>query len=630
MADTVGELKIALTFDNGKLKASQKEVEKETSSLGSKLANGAKGVGKAIGKTVAAGVAIGSAAVSGLVKQATQSFADYEQLVGGVETLFKGSSDEVMQYADKAFETAGLSANQYMETITNFSASLLQSVGGDTAKAAKLADQAVIDMSDNANKMGTSMESIQNAYQGFAKQNYTMLDNLKLGYGGTKTEMERLLKDAEKLTGKKFDVSNFGDITEAIHAVQVNMGIAGTTAEEGTETISGSLNSLKAAWSNVLTGMADDTQDFPKLIDNLVKSVGNFAKNIMPTLKVALKGVVNLIKDLAPMIAKELPKLVKELLPDVIGAAVGLFNGLVQALPDLIVGLIEAIVPHLDSIINAIVDGLLGLIDHLPELIAGAIKLLIALATAIIQRLPEIIGRILMAIIQSIPVLVEGIANAIGSLFGPIGEAIGSFFSGVWETLCAGAQAAWEGIMSIFSGIAEWFGNIFRNAWAAVKAVFETGGKIFSGIVEGIIATFKTVVNGIISGINTVVAIPFNAINGFLNILKSIDILGFKPFDWVGTIAVPQIPLLAQGGYANGATGAVIGEAGSEVVLPLSQNTDNWSGLLASALAEKFNEEDYGAGRGIVIENQNFNIDSRLDAENIGHIMMQSIRRQAR
>jgi phage-related minor tail protein len=244
--------------------------------------------------------------------------------------------------------------------------------------------------------------------------------------------------------------------------------------------------------------------------------------------------------------------------------------------------------------------------------------------------LPQILAAIFQALITGIGALVSSLAEGFGNLFGPIGEAIGSFFSGVWETLCNGAQAAWEGIMSIFSGIAEWFGNIFRNAWAAVKAVFETGGKIFSGIVEGIIATFKTVVNGIISGINTVVAIPFNAINGFLNILKSIDILGFKPFDWVGTIAVPQIPLLAQGGYANGATGAVIGEAGSEVVLPLSQNTDNWSGLLASALAEKFNEEDYGAGRGIVIENQNFNIDSRLDAENIGHIMMQSIRRQAR
>lgn len=629
MADTVGELKIALSFDKSKFQSSQKEVEKETSSWGSKLASGAGKVGAAAGKAVAAGVAVGSAAVAGLMKQATGSFAEYQQLVGGVETLFKDASGEVMENANKAFETAGLSANEYMNTVTSFSASLLQSVGGNTSKAAKLADQAVIDMADNANKMGTSMEAIQNAYQGFAKQNYTMLDNLKLGYGGTKTEMERLLADAEKLTGKKFDISNFGDITEAIHAIQVNMGIAGTTAQEGTETISGSLNSLKSAWQNTLTGMANGSQDMGKLVDNLVSTAKNFIKNIVPVIKTAAKGIGTLVKELAPVIAKELPKLVKEILPDLLKSALELVQALAKALPDILIGLIDALVENVDMIVDTIVQALMALVDHLPELIQGAIKLIVALAVAIIQRLPQIIGMILKAIVENLPVVVSGIINGFVQLFGAAFQALGSFFEGIWNGLVAGAQGAWQGIQNIFGGIAEWFGSVFRAAWQAVKAVFETGGKIFTGIVDGIVKAFKTIVNGIITGINAVVAVPFNAINGVLKGLKAIDILGIKPFDWVGTIAVPQIPKLAQGGYASGASQAVIGEAGPEVVLPLSQNTDNWSGLLANALAEKFNEEDR-VGGGITIENQNFNISSQLDAENIGHIMMQSIRRQAR
>lgn len=200
-------------------------------------------------------------------KQAIAGYADYEQLVGGVETLFKDSSGVVENYANNAYKTAGLSANQYMETVTSFSASLLQSLNGDTAKSAQVADKAITDMSDNANKMGTSMESIQNAYQGFAKQNYTMLDNLKLGYGGTKSEMERLIADANKLAkeqGKAGDmtINSYADIVEAIHLVQDSMGITGTTAKEASTTIQGSVNSMKSAWDNLLVGVADDNADF--------------------------------------------------------------------------------------------------------------------------------------------------------------------------------------------------------------------------------------------------------------------------------------------------------------------------------------------------------------------------------
>lgn len=233
--------------------------------------------GKAV-KGIAVGATAVSASLGAIGTAAVKAYSDYEQLIGGVETLFKDSSDTVRNYADQAYKTAGMSANQYMETVTGFSASLLQSLGNNTKKAAEYGNQAVIDMSDNANKMGTSMESIQNAYQGFAKQNYTMLDNLKLGYGGTKEEMQRLLNDAGKLAGMKFDLSSFADITQAIHVIQTEMGITGTTAEEAATTIQGSLGMVKGAWENLLTGLADPNADISALIDNVINSVETFGK----------------------------------------------------------------------------------------------------------------------------------------------------------------------------------------------------------------------------------------------------------------------------------------------------------------------------------------------------------------
>lgn len=238
----------------------------ESSSKMNKFFSGSANFAIKAGKIIAAGLAVASAAVIKIGKDAISAYGDYEQLVGGVETLFKDSSDTVIQNAANAYKTAGMSANEYMETVTSFSASLLQSVGGDTVKAAEQADTAIRDMSDNANKMGTSMEAIQNAYQGFAKQNYTMLDNLKLGYGGTKEEMERLLEDASKLSGIEYDISSYSDIVDAIHIVQNEMGITGTTAKEASTTIQGSISSMKGAWQNLLTGLTDENQNINTLV----------------------------------------------------------------------------------------------------------------------------------------------------------------------------------------------------------------------------------------------------------------------------------------------------------------------------------------------------------------------------
>ena len=284
----------------------------ETSETGrsteSKLNKAFNGIGKfavGAGKVIASGMAIGAGAVAALTKSSVGAYAEYEQLVGGVDTLFKESSAKVQQYADNAYKTAGLSANAYMETVTSFSASLLQSLGGDTEKAADYADVAIRDMSDNANKMGTDMSLIQNAYQGFAKQNYTMLDNLKLGYGGTKEEMERLIEDANKVkvaNGEMADLSieSFADVTEAIHIIQSEMGITGTTAKEAEGTIAGSIASTKSAWENLMTGLAQDNADIPTLVNNVLSSGTKVLENIIPVVKTILQNIPAAISEISP------------------------------------------------------------------------------------------------------------------------------------------------------------------------------------------------------------------------------------------------------------------------------------------------------------------------------------------
>lgn len=329
------------------------------------------------GKVMATGLAIGITALAGLTGAATKHYAEYEQLVGGVETLFGAGGKSLEEYAQSvgksvdeasgeynklmnaqedllnkskiAYKTAGLSANQYMETATSFSASLIQSVGGDTEKAAKLADQAIIDMSDNANKMGTSMESIQNAYQGFAKQNYTMLDNLKLGYGGTKEEMQRLLDDAEKISGIKYDISSFADVTEAIHVMQEEMGIAGTTSKEAASTISGSVGMVKAAWENFLTGMADPDQDFEGLVGALVDSIDIALGNIIPRLVEALPRLIQGLSQVIQTLAEYLPSILSALLPGLITGATELLGALGSALPSLFMILFDQVLPQVSQ-----------------------------------------------------------------------------------------------------------------------------------------------------------------------------------------------------------------------------------------------------------------------------------------
>ena len=434
------------------------QASSQVETIGSKL----KGGLATAAKVGAAAVAAAGTAVVAIGKQAIEQYAEYEQLVGGVETLFKQSADTVMGYAENAYKTAGLSANEYMNTVTSFSASLLQSLGGDTEAAAKYADMAITDMSDNANKMGTSMEMIQNAYQGFAKQNYTMLDNLKLGYGGTKEEMQRLLEDAEKLSGIKYDISSYADIVDAIHVVQTEMGITGTTAKEASTTIQGSLASMKSAWQNLLTGVADENANFEELVENFVESVATVGENIIPRIEQSIMGIGKLLERLSPVIAEKVPEIVSNVLPNVLNAATTLVNGFINSLVSLLPTIVESggnvlmslLQGILDSVPN-IVDGVTATIDafvdfitqNLPQIIETGVKVVISLAEGLIKAIPNLAA--------SVPEIVHTVVRTIIGLLPELLDAGVQMVKGVWEGIKSMRQAFYDSVKSFFTGIVD-------------------------------------------------------------------------------------------------------------------------------------------------------------------------------
>lgn len=402
-----------------KIKGDDSPFQKVLGKIGSAVNTAVKASAAAVGAASAGVAALGTACIN--------AYADYEQLVGGVETLFKDSADTIQTYADNAYKTAGLSANEYMETVTSFSASLLQSLDGDTEKAAAAADLAITDMADNANKMGTAMESIQYAYQGFAKQNYTMLDNLKLGYGGTKEEMQRLLADAEKLSGVKYDLSSYADIVEAIHVIQTEMGITGTTAKEASTTIQGSVASMKAAWANLMVGMADDTQNFDMLLSNFIESIGTVADNLLPRIGIVIEGMGKLVAGLAPEIASALPTLTNELLPNLVELGVQSISALVQGIQEngdslaagalSIVGtLAEGIAELLPMVADTAASLAVSLADGLTESLPNIIPVAIETISTLVENLTENANTVIDAGIQIILALGEGLIAALPQL----------------------------------------------------------------------------------------------------------------------------------------------------------------------------------------------------------------------
>lgn len=447
------------------------EFNREIDGAKGKGAELAKAVGKGLGtvaKVGAAALAAASTAMIAVSKASLDAYAEYEQLVGGVDTLFKESSGKLQEYASQAFMTAGLSANEYMATATNFSASLLQSLGNDTAKAAEYADMAIRDMSDNANKMGTDIARIQDAYQGFAKQNYMMLDNLKLGYGGTKTEMERLLKDANRINREhgitsNYTIENLADVYEAIHVVQEEMGIYGTTAEEASKTITGSLSATKAAWKNLLVGFGSDDADLSGLIDNFVGSLTTAVENIVPRISQILGGIGLALEEILPVLGEELPGMLQELLPGVIKGAGGLIRGLVENLPELLQVLWDALDQILGGIWNYISLDVLGLDydwDQLKQDVTDA------LTQAWNEAWPEI-EETWFAIGEPVWLLVQDCAKITADVFGEKLPEMTDFFT----DFCDDCDVYWnEHLQPLLTAI----GDLVEGLSPVFKQVFET------------------------------------------------------------------------------------------------------------------------------------------------------------
>lgn len=538
-----------------------------------------------VGKVGAAALGASTAAVAGLTKAAVEGYAEYEQLVGGVETLFgtgganlkeyaasvgdsvknvtkefnslKSAESAMLSNAANAYKTAGLSANDYMQTVTSFSASLISSVGGDTQRAAKLADQALIDMSDNANKMGTDMESIQNAYQGFAKANYSMLDNLKLGFGGSAREAARLINESGVLKGALIDLDDtqnlntniqaaggYATLVKAIHAVQDEMGITGTTAREASTTIQGSMNQAKAAWSNLMVGVADDNADFDLLINNLVDSVVTASKNLAPRIEVALSGVGKLITGLAesllPKILKRLPKFANNILPVVVDLLTTVVGGLVDVLPqlvdagaDMLLTLVDGITSALPRLASAglkIASKLLSsLSEALPKLLPmlttvirdvalaltdpkalsnitnAALTLIMELANGLIaslpvliEALPVIIKNVCSFVVEALPQIIEastelmmGLANALPDIITALVDALPLIIDAIVNTLTNP-----EFIVQVLNAAAQLLFSVIEAVFNIRERMKEEAPKVIMALITGLL-------NGITNLYNT-------------------------------------------------------------------------------------------------------------------------------
>ena len=483
---------------------------KEESSKIEKAVNKTGEIASKVGKAAIIGATAAATAIGTITKFVIQHYAEYEQLVGGVETLFgaqglslkkyaqsigqtveqaRGKYDqliqaqtEVMNNAKVAYKTAGMSANDYMNTITSFAAALKQSTANET-EAAKVANQTVIDMADNANKMGTNMEDIQNAYQGFSKQNYTMLDNLKLGYGGTKSEMERLLQNAEKLTGIHYDINNLSDVYNAIHEIQKNLGITGTTAKEAMKTIDGAMKMTKASWDNLLTGLADPKQAVGPLISEFAKSLGILAKNVTPKIKEVFDALPNALIQITP----QLMNMIIDLAPPLILAAINLVAGLIGALP----GIISPIFSQLSSLIGSGMIDKIGqsISSNMPTLISKGLDMLLQFSQAVLTYLPVLVGMGMKLIFY----LVQGLMSALPTLISKV--------------------------PTIIANLADAFSN-------SAQTIFAWGVKIIAEIIKGLVMSIPSLIANIPKIIYAIFAV-WNAINwwnlgkGLINGIKN-------------------------------------------------------------------------------------------------------------
>lgn len=502
----------------------------QVSGIGSKITS-ALGTAAQVGGAAVA--ALGTATIA-VGKTALDAYANYEQLVGGMDTLFGQSSAKMQQYAAQAYQTAGVSANRYMEISTSFAASLINSLGGDTAAAADMANTAIMDMSDNANKMGTSLETVQEAYMSLSRGNYEMLDSLKLGYGGTKTELERLLSDAEQIAASQgmvrdYSVDSYSDIVEAIHLVQGEMGITGTTAAEASSTIEGSLNTAKAAWDNWLAGLGNEDADMGALTDQLVQSVMTAGQNIIPRFGMIMSNLVTTVTTYAPQVGQAIMS----------GLSQIDFTGIGQTASNLILMLVNGIVQNLPLLASAalqIVTALgQGLITNGPQILASLGQLLLQLANYIIQNVPNILnaavqffGMILQGIAQNAPMIIATLVSLLGQLIAQViswaaqmlGQAISAgaqFLSGLAGQISQVPGRVAEFLGNVISNVVSWVGEMASNAIDAASKfarnlidglasipgqVVDIGGQIIQGLVDGVVGAAGSLIDAVGGAIN--------------------------------------------------------------------------------------------------------------------------------
>lgn len=623
------------------------ETGKKTSDLGEKIKSGLATVGKA----AVVGVTAAATAIGTIGTKAIQAYADYEQLVGGVETLFgtsAGSAEEyaaqtgeavddvrmkwaslsraqniIMYRAQNAFKTAGLSANEYMETVTSFAAALVSSMGGDTEAAAQRADLAITDMADNANKMGSSMESIQNAYQGFAKQNYSMLDNLKLGYGGTAKEMYRLLSDAKEID-ETFDAvfsldekghleANYSDIVQAIHIVQTEMGITGTTAKEAASTIQGSFGMVKAAWQNLVTGLADPDQNLGTLVGNFTDSIVVAGNNLIPRIQELLPRIVEAISGLLGTVSSQLPGILGSVLPSLIEGASNLVTGLMSALPEILtvlgdiaptaIGvLVPAIVELLPEIIQTGIDVVISLVqgitETLPELIPAATEAIIKIAETLTD--PGNLGNLVDAALAIILALADGIIDAVPRLLEVAPKLITNLITALVENFPKIIESGVKLVMSLVDGLIK----SIPQLTAAVP-------KLIIGIVQGILDNLPQI---IMSGPKIIMALIEGLISAIPDLVLAVPTLiksivdTFLNYDWgsIGRNIVSGIKngvLNTWNGLKSGVGTAVNGLVGGvESILGIASPSKVFArigGYMAEGLGQGFDREMTGVQKDI-------------------------------
>lgn len=510
----LGRIAVSNEDANEKIEETGDKAEKTSSKMGSVFGNIGKFALKAAKVAVVATTAIATG-IAGITAKAVSEYADYEQLVGGVETLFKDSSDKVVEYANNAYKTAGLSANEYMDTVTSFSASLLQGLEDDTAQAAEYANLAITDMSDNANKMGTSMEMIQNAYQGFAKQNYTMLDNLKLGYGGTASEMARLINDSGVLgdtmtvTADNVNSVSFDKMIEAIHVVQTDMGITGTTAKEAATTIQGSIGMMKSAWANLLIGMADPSQDMGVLMNNLVDSAMAVADNLVPRIADTLPRVVTGLSQLAQKLAPYIPPLIEQLLPSLIQGATSLLSEVVNNLP----GILETLLPgiggelgqSISTALNSVFSTLTSILPSILQLVGPVLTALSTLLDLLLPPMMQIIQTILPPLTNLINMLLPPVTQIIQSLLPvlmailqPILELLQPFLDMLTPIIDLVMQVVTpltDLINMILPPLVELLSMLMEDYLNVLKPILEWYCKMLSGTLKAAIKLIVTVIN---------------------------------------------------------------------------------------------------------------------------------------